>query len=241
RLDPTGCGPAGSWAAKHLCWRAEAAMFRGDVRAAFRGMGEALRLSGGAPWVRAWRGQMELWCGRYDRALTDLERALRDGGSDWAHGSKGWTLGWRGLAKLKLERAAEAVRDFKRALELKPKDPESHAGMVEALWRLGREDRARRALAPARRAAPGSVWPHVLASVLAGDRAAVHWRRAARICPALAAYVAERVGEGRPRAAAEAALDLCAGNRTLQPSAVQGRGASVKVVALWRVAAGRKR
>lgn len=121
---------------KPVDWRlrgflAEALLCLHRTREAFaeldRARGEAPEEEGAQ--VLAWRGALDLWLGRYPKALRELDLACRLGAL--------WAFCWRGAAKLKLGRPREALPDFEKAIELYPRDREAVLWRGEALRELG--------------------------------------------------------------------------------------------------------
>lgn len=126
-------------------WRAhgylaEACLCQDKPEAAMREMALALEA---APreelaQVRAWRGELELWIGRYDLALESLTAAAREG-SPFSHA-------WKGAALLRLGRREEALAQLDSALRLFPGDGEARLWRAEAKRELGRPREALREL-----------------------------------------------------------------------------------------------
>lgn len=86
----------------------------------------------------AWRGELNLWLGHYERALEDLDHALRLGAP--------YALCWRAGALLKLGRVEEALKELEASLADNPDDREALVWKGEALRLLGREDEALKTL-----------------------------------------------------------------------------------------------
>jgi len=111
----------------------------------------------------AWRGELDLWLGDYERAL---ERTTKSG-SPFAHG-------WRGAALLKLGRREEALVQLDAALKLFPRDEEALLWRAEAKRELGRYREALDDLALVTR--QHRVWIYfnrALANRALGDEAAM--------------------------------------------------------------------
>lgn len=127
---------------------AEAYLCLGETRAALaalsRAAADAPRTEKGE--ALAWRGELELWFGRYRDALRTLDRACESGGL--------WGYCWRGAAKLKLGRREEALADLDRALRIYPEDREAYVWRGEAKRELGRHRQALRDL----ERPPAGVW-----------------------------------------------------------------------------------
>lgn len=218
RVAPKDARWARAWSSKLRCWQAESLLAQGRPDAAFTSFADAVRAAGGAAWVRAWSAQAELWCGRPERAEKTLRAAL-SGDGDWSLGRRSWAVGWLALSRLAAGDARSAERGFDEALRGDPGDAESLAGAAECAWRLGKKARA---LAFARRlaeAAPASPWAGVI-ETLAGAQPAAAWERLRAAAPGFTSFMEDRAGSD-PRAAARAALKLCAGNRTPAPTALQ--------------------
>lgn len=231
RLRPAACAQAREWAAKHCCWEAETLLFRGDSAGAMRAFGSAVRVSRRSGWARAWRAAALLWLGLYERALREAEAALASRSERWTPDSRAWARGWRGAALLKLGRPAAAARELEAAVAAHPADAESRVWLAEALLALGRRKEALGHLRRARRLSPRSPWPDILEASARPSAAGALLRRAARLCPRLLAYA--RARSGGEAEAARAALRLAAGNRTLQPSCLEVRGRSRRIVPLF--------
>ncbi|MFI5361196.1 MAG: tetratricopeptide repeat protein [Elusimicrobiota bacterium] len=72
----------------------------------------------------AWMGELCLWLGRYNDALTLFDRAIPLGGL--------YAYCWRGAAKLKLGRTREALEDLDLGLKFLPRDREAYMWRGEA-------------------------------------------------------------------------------------------------------------
>ena len=95
------------------------------------------------PAVRAWRGTIKLWLGRYRSGHADLDRACREGAEH--------AFCWRGAAALLLGRPKDALRDLDDALRLRADDEEARVWKAEAWLALGQPRKALAALPPASR------------------------------------------------------------------------------------------
>ncbi|MBI5246583.1 MAG: tetratricopeptide repeat protein [Elusimicrobia bacterium] len=80
--------------------------------------------------VYAWWGELELWLGGYERALTLTSKAC-ELGAPFGHA-------WKGAALLKLGKKAEALAQLESALRLYPGDEEAILWRAEAKRELGR-------------------------------------------------------------------------------------------------------
>ncbi|MBI5210519.1 MAG: tetratricopeptide repeat protein [Elusimicrobia bacterium] len=125
--------PSGWWARCRLA-EAHAALSR-DAEA----MGEFSRAEsackpGVLREIRAWRGEVLLWLGRYEEALRDL---------DFAH-AKGCGLAacWRGAARLLSGRPDEALGDLDLAIAINAADPEARVLRGELKRLTGRRAEA---------------------------------------------------------------------------------------------------
>ena len=118
-----------SWRSHAFC--AEAYVFLGRPKKALL---EFLRAVEAAPAdekgeALAWMGELCLWLGRYEDALTLLDKAIPLGGL--------YAYCWRGAAKLKLGRTLEALDDFDLGLKFLPRDREAYMWRGEARRILG--------------------------------------------------------------------------------------------------------
>lgn len=170
----------------------EAFVGLGDWERARRALDGAVRLAPPAEKAAAlaWRGELELWRGRWDAAEADLRRALA-GGSLFARA-------WLGACALMRGRVAASLRLLDAAVAAYPRDREAYVWRGEALRRAGRLEEA---LADLRRP-PAGLWSRVnetLALLELGrpDEAAVPYR-------ALPADLLERLAGGKPPPARQA-------------------------------------
>ncbi len=118
-----------SWRCLAFC--AETHVFLGRPRMALRVF---LRAVEAAPHEEkgealAWMGELCLWIGQYEDALTLLDRAIVLDGR--------YAYCWRGAAKLKLGRTREALKDLDLALKILPRDREAYLWRGEARRVLG--------------------------------------------------------------------------------------------------------
>ena len=144
------------------------------------------------PQALAWEGGVELWLGRYERALTLLDEA-RARGAQHAHC-------WAGGALVMLGRLPEALERLDETVSLFPRDTEAFVWRGEAKRLSGRPREALGDLSRAR----GWFWAHAnaaLAHAALGDEA-----RMAEEFRGIAAPIAARVekrlrrpGEGASR------------------------------------------
>ncbi len=149
---------------KALAFLGESQLSLGRLGAALASLRRARRLApeGETADARAWEGALELWAGRFRRALIILDRACGEGAR--------WAFCWRAGAKIRLGRSAAALADLDRALELHPGDREAPLWRAEALRLLGRPRECERLL---RGGKPG-IWALAnrgLAKLDLGDRA----------------------------------------------------------------------
>ena len=128
RVSARATSPA-SWRSHAFC--AEVHVFLGRRKTALL---EFLRAVEAAPdeekgEALAWMGELCLWLGRYEDALTLFDRAIPRGGL--------FAYCWRGAAKLKLGRTREALEDFDLGLKFLPRDREAYMWRGEARRILG--------------------------------------------------------------------------------------------------------
>lgn len=140
----------GFWKAKACI--AEAALCLGDRARAFRILDEVV--SGAVmedlASALAWRGEMRLWCGQYQEAIRDLERAIE---------RQSWLAQcWRGAAFLQLGDMAKALEDLNAYLRKIPDDREALTWRGEARRREGQWDAALEDLETAIRLGDNPFW-----------------------------------------------------------------------------------
>jgi len=126
-------------------------LLRGDLDAGIRSLRTAQALSGAAPRVEAWlpvaltrRGVVEAMAGRLDAAASDFEAALTLAP---ALSDASWNLA---LVRDLQAKPNEGLSVLKRALLARPKDPNLQLAAAWLLARVGRLDRAQKALRAAR-------------------------------------------------------------------------------------------
>jgi tetratricopeptide (TPR) repeat protein len=202
----------GDWTAQ--CLLAEnlaCAGRRSDALAAFR-KGARLAPSHSRGEALAWQGEILLWLGLAERALSTLDQAI-------GYGAK-FAEGWRGGALVLLGRHEDALVALKRAIDLVPHDAESRIWRAEALLRLGRprEALAEASVALERYAGYASFHVHAVAGLahdaLGDARSAA--RAARRLPPEIASAVRRKLGladDAAPRELMEGTLALSKGVR----------------------------
>jgi len=192
------CRP-GDWLAE--CHVGEARLLRGGLRemtAAFA-RAEELAPAHKREEIRAWKGQMLLWSGRYARALSVLSRVPE---------SSPYALCWKGAALYKLGRKAQALTVLDATLSRSPDDLEARIWRGEVLLSLGRRDEARRDVDAAIAVAPQSGYAHVLRALLhhADARAEEMRRECELIRRSFPAPLSELWSPSEPLSAAAVAL-----------------------------------
>lgn len=131
-----GCGgtrPA-DWRAE--AFHAETLVCLGRSAEAFNLMDRAALHAGQAERGEAlsWKGELLLWLGRYEEALSCLDEAVAAGARfAWC---------WRGAAKIKRGRLEEGLADVENGLKAHPRDWEALSWKAEALRLLGRHAQA---------------------------------------------------------------------------------------------------
>ncbi len=158
---------------RSLGFRAEALLCLNRRPQALACMRRARRLAPEAdkPDAWAWEGALELWAGRFRRALRILDQAFGRGAR--------WALCWRAGARICLGAPAEALPDLDRAQALHPGDREAAVWRGEALRLSGRARACQRLLSRSQE----SLWSLAnlaLARLDLGDRAGAEadWSRA---------------------------------------------------------------
>lgn len=184
---------------------AEALLLERRPRQALASAGRAVREAAAErPAALAWRGELQLWLGRYADALRDL-RAARGA-------APAFSSTWEAAALYKLGRAAEAERLLGELLERYPRDVEARVWRGETLRALGRPQEALRALPdPA-----ASFWARVnrTLSLLDLGRVAAARSEFARVAASERSLTAPRGAEpGALRASLEALLARAGGYR----------------------------
>jgi len=196
------------------CFLAEAYLCLQKPKAAFTEMDRAARAAPKheAGQVLAWRGAIELWLGRYKRALGLLDRAAALG-AQCAHC-------WKGAALLKLGKPSEALAELDRTLSLYPLDFEAYVWRGEAKRELGRfrealADLEPRAVKGSSRTTPVWIWARfnrALAKAALKDEKGLNAEFAAIPEPILA-HIRKATGLTRPLDILEAGLRLSRGFR----------------------------
>lgn len=162
--------------------------------------------------VLAWRGGLNLWLGRYETALAQLEEACRMDAS--------FAYCWRGGALVKLGRHAEAIERLDETLRRFPQDLESYTWRGEAkrelgLFREALEDLSVQSYADSTDGRSLCVWSLInraLAKSALGESAGL--QKDFDALPAfLVAYIREKSGHSDPEKILRAALDLSRGFR----------------------------
>lgn len=110
---------------------AEANLCLGRRAAAFREFERAMAAApaGDFAAVMAWRAEIRLWLGQYQKALRELEESSRKG-CPASHC-------WRGAALLKLGRPREALKSLDQAIGAAIHDAEAYVWRAETKYRLG--------------------------------------------------------------------------------------------------------
>lgn len=162
--------------------------------------------------VLAWRGGLNLWLGRYETALAQLEEACRLDAS--------FAYCWRGGALVKLGRHAEALERLDETVRRFPQDLESYTWRGEAkrelgLFRESLEDLGVKSYAGSPDGRSLCVWSLVnraLAKSALGDRDG--FRKDFDAIPAfLVAHIRAETGHADPEKILRAGLDLSRGFR----------------------------
>jgi hypothetical protein len=194
------------WQAR--CFLGEALLCAGRQREAFASFAAAHEQAAAHERceVLAWRGEMSLWLGRYERALEDLEPALAGGAL--------WALTWRAGARLLLGKPKEALADLDEAQRRYTGDREAPAWRAQALRALGRPREALAAVA-AEPAGPWSLLNRALARADLGESAALD-ADYERLPAALKDYAARRFPKASKKARLENVLKSARGCRAEQ-------------------------
>ncbi|HXT02222.1 MAG TPA: hypothetical protein VN915_16230 [Elusimicrobiota bacterium] len=149
---------------------AESALCRGRPKSAFETMSRCVERLRSRPTefrkAAIWRGELNLWTGRYDAAAADFQ-PYADEGMPLA-------LCWRGAALLRSGSIREALSDLNESIRLSPRDAETLVWRGEALRLDGQVAPARRDLDEALRLNGSNVWAQInraLCASAAGDAA----------------------------------------------------------------------
>jgi tetratricopeptide (TPR) repeat protein len=113
-----------------MTWHGAALLWAGRYRLALRKLEESAAI-GAAIWVHCWRGAAYLKLGEHEKALADLDLAIKTDPQDLeAHL-------WRGEALRILGRHSEALADLDRAISLDPKYAWAYVNRALARGALG--------------------------------------------------------------------------------------------------------